>query len=1037
MALRVFLEIKFFAPNPTNRMRLLKIEGMKTKILPSAIRDGELDPNFHHPFNPRITWHFNSQLRKADLFGPTRSTLCRRTNKNNVCSLNRCIVLDLVGCFSNIYGCFHYMSVLKTNLQLIIGLYFVAALNSAAARELTLNDLFPTDRVLDVRITVDEEDWDKIRFQSRNIFTALQEKRKHEPIDGPYTYVHADVTIDGVEFPGVGIRKKGFIGSQSSLRPSLKIKLNHVDKKGGIEGLTNLTFNNNKQDTSQMSQFMGYALFNAAGSPASRCAYAKITVNGTNLGVYSHVESIRKPMLKRAFGKASGTLYEGTVVDFHEGWQGSFEKKIGKDKPGREKIEQLIEVMQGVEGDTILGSNAGGRGWATTGGQYDDQWTRLDFDDSDWRSGRNGAGYDQESNYRSLIDDALDFKDAMFDKTESLYLRFSFEIDDLDKAVSPANLILKMKYDDGFVAYLNGHKVASSNAPEDTQWDSAATRGHNDPAAMTFESFNISEHKDKLLYGRNVLAIHGLNIDSASTDMLIVAEIQSSDHNDEQAIGKLVDLDAFYTFWAVEGLLGFWDGYSGNRNNFFFYLNPATDKFHFLPWGADRLFEKFSRLEVDRRAPLSVKTLGLITYKLYQIKSCRERYARTLMELMDKHWDEEALLAETDRIEAMLEPHLTSSQKQTNRIDGIRKFISNRRSDLVNEIANGMPIWTAAPEEPPILSADDFRGDRSRREGKPKGKDIWSAAKMGNLADIEQLLGDGIDVNARDESGGTPLGIAALSGQTEAVAWLIENDADVNSKTNDNSTALHGASFLGQLEVVKLLVRKGADVNARNSRGETPLDTSAAAWSEEIQGFVEFIATILQIKVDVAKVKTGRPEVAAFLRDNGGKVAAELTKSAEINIWGAAKSGDTNVLMQQLTEGANANALDAKGITPLSWSAMADQTETVGLLIQHGAKVNGKNRDGSTPLHGAAFLGRTEMVELLLKKRANVNARNNEGETPLGTVAPEWNEGIQGIVQFIAGILEIKVDLETIKAARPRIAQILRKQGGKTGEQLR
>ena len=63
--------------------------------------------------------------------------------------------------------------------------------------------------------------------------------------------------------------------------------------------------------------------------------------------------------------------------------------------------------------------------------------------------------------------------------------------------------------------------------------------------------------------------------------------------NIEAAIGKLVDLDSFYTFWAMEGLLGFWDGYSGNRNNFFIYLNPDTEKFHFIPWGADSLFEKY------------------------------------------------------------------------------------------------------------------------------------------------------------------------------------------------------------------------------------------------------------------------------------------------------------------------------------------------------------------------------------------------------------------------------------------------------------
>ena len=143
--------------------------------------------------------------------------------------------------------------------------------SNSASKKLTVDDIFPTDRVLDVQITLDPKDWDTIRYQSRNFLEALQESRQYAHLDHPYTYyVEASVSIDGVEFPQVGIRKKGFLGSQNSTRPSLKIKLNHVDKEGQIDGLTNLTFNNNQQDVSLISQFMGYGLFNAAGSPAPR-----------------------------------------------------------------------------------------------------------------------------------------------------------------------------------------------------------------------------------------------------------------------------------------------------------------------------------------------------------------------------------------------------------------------------------------------------------------------------------------------------------------------------------------------------------------------------------------------------------------------------------------------------------------------------------------------------------------------------------------------------------------------------------------------
>jgi spore coat protein CotH len=444
--------------------------------------------------------------------------------------------------------------------------FVFAATGLATDKKLTLDELFPADRVLDVQITVAEKDWDKIRHQSRNFVSALHESRKIKPIDGPYEYVNADVTIDGVKFEKVGLRKKGFIGSQSSSRPSLKIKLNHTDKEQAIGGLTKLTMNNNKQDASIVSQYMGYAVFNQAGSPAPRCAFAKVTVNGKNIGIYSHVESMRKPLLARGFGNDAGTLYEGTVVDFYEDWEGSLEHKRGDDKPGREKIRQLIQLLESEEAS-------------------------------------------------------------------------------------------------------------------------------------------------------------------------------------EEAIGRLVDLDSFYRFWAIEGLLGFWDGYSGNANNFFIYLNPKTDRFHFIPWGADALFRKRSMLNFDFRAPVSVKTKGRVAYRLYQLPESRERYRKTLHGLLKEHWVEDKLLAECDRIEALIEPHLNREQYRFSKaLNGTRDFIEARRRDLMKETGDSMPVWRKEPKAPPVIAAI----------GKIKAKfsATWmedSPRERTNIGNVEiSLTMDGREVALKD-----------------------------------------------------------------------------------------------------------------------------------------------------------------------------------------------------------------------------------------------------------------------------------------------
>jgi len=139
---------------------------------------------------------------------------------------------------------------------LTVALCLTSTIYSTRAKELKLEDIFPRDRVIDIQITLSQQDWDTIRHQSRDFMSALDKSRQFEPIPHPYTYVEASVTIDGILFPKVGIRKKGFIGSQNHIRPSLKIKLNHIDKENQIEGLTNLTLNNNQQDTSQISQWV-------------------------------------------------------------------------------------------------------------------------------------------------------------------------------------------------------------------------------------------------------------------------------------------------------------------------------------------------------------------------------------------------------------------------------------------------------------------------------------------------------------------------------------------------------------------------------------------------------------------------------------------------------------------------------------------------------------------------------------------------------------------------------------------------------------
>ena len=90
------------------------------------------------------------------------------------------------------------------------------------------------------------------------------------------------------------------------------------------------------------------------------------------------------------------------------------------------------------------------------------------------------------------------------------------------------SLKLRMKYDDGFVAYLNGTKIAERNAPASPTWSSTATASRADAAALVYEDILI-ELPPGLLQpgvGNNVLAIHGLNLSAGDNDFLVYPELE-------------------------------------------------------------------------------------------------------------------------------------------------------------------------------------------------------------------------------------------------------------------------------------------------------------------------------------------------------------------------------------------------------------------------------------------------------------------------------------------------------------------------------
>lgn len=212
---------------------------------------------------------------------------------------------------------------------------------------------YDPDHILRIDIEMEAAEWDALRLQTRSIFDVVGSSCLAEPPPRPFTYFPAAVTIDGERFEDVGVRKKGFFGSLSETKPSLKVDFDQYVGDQRFSGLKQLTLNNATSDAAYVKQCLGYAVFAAAGVPAPRCSFATVSVNGASLGIYVNVEGIKKQFLARHFDDDDGNLYEGALSDFRPGWVDTFQKKTNESDPDRSDLDPLVAAMELPDADVL------------------------------------------------------------------------------------------------------------------------------------------------------------------------------------------------------------------------------------------------------------------------------------------------------------------------------------------------------------------------------------------------------------------------------------------------------------------------------------------------------------------------------------------------------------------------------------------------------------------------------------------------------------------------------------------------------------
>jgi spore coat protein H len=196
-----------------------------------------------------------------------------------------------------------------------------------------------------------------------------------------------------------------------------------------------------------------------------------------------------------------------------------------------------------------------------------------------------------------------------------------------------------------------------------------------------------------------------------TSDLAAVAEVvaTASDEEFRDSIGELVDVDQLLTYWAIEALTGHWDGYAYDLtapdlfpgaahpptnpfpNNFYLYHDPSSDRFVFLPHGADLTLGlgSWSTYEVGPATPvlLPPKVDASIAARLWQDPAFRDELADRIRWVLDEIWDVPALSAQAD---------LVADLVRSDGLTGTREFVT--MSEFENTLVNRKDFLIRRPE---------------------------------------------------------------------------------------------------------------------------------------------------------------------------------------------------------------------------------------------------------------------------------------------------------------------------------------------------
>ena len=270
---------------------------------------------------------------------------------------------------------------------------------------------------------------------------------------------------------------------------------------------------------------------------------------------------------------------------------------------------------------------------------------------------------------------------------------------------------------------------------------------------------------------------------------------------------------------------------------------------------------------------------------------------------------------------------------------------------------------------------------------------LYTATYCGHEAAARRLIQAGADVNFHDPMDQCSVLFRAVEGGLEQLVLdLLFHGAVVDAplgKESEGYSVVHIAAYFGLDRALSALLLNGADKDAQGNDGVTPLMIAAA------RGHLSIVGSLLAAGANMDTADA--PLCAATIEGHLPIVESLLAAGADVNIRSAtsrstalhcaAELGHDRILSALLEGGADKDAVDQKGDTPLIKAVCYRHFRVMEVLLAAGADLTIHNDEGRTPLHYAVYRQDGEMVLALLRGGAAVDAVDEMGDSPLHAAA--------------------------------------------------